>query len=139
MKPVIVAVLFLGAATALVGVAMTSSVPVLAIHQLRAAYAGGRVQVDGGQVLAIESLQPLRFTVAPAGNPVAAIQVESERTAPENFKVGIDVSLRGDYDPAANILTAHRISTKCPSKYEASKEVDGDAKAPVGPPAGGVE
>lgn len=142
MKALIVAVLFLGAAAALVGVAMSSSVPVLEIHTLRSAYAGGRVQVDGGKIVEVQGYEPLRFRVAPEGNPEAAIDVVSSSTAPENFKPGIDVSLRGDYDPEKNLLTAYRISTKCPSKYEASKEVGGESRPgggaiPTGAPASG--
>ena len=129
MKPVVVGLILLGAATSLVAVAISSSVEVLRIDDLRTAYAGGKIQVDGGKVLEIASYNPLAFTVCPDGNPDAAIQVVSKRTPPENLKPGIDVSLRGEYDPSTNTLDAYRISTKCPSKYEASK---GDGEAPSG-------
>jgi len=104
--------------------AVYASVPVMKIAQLRsvALPQDNEVRVDEGKVASIESFAPLRFTVAAAKDPSSTVVVESRRTVPENFKVGIEVSLVGEYDASRNVLTAYRISTMCPSKYEASKE-----------------
>ena len=105
-----------------------ASIPVLQIPQLQSdAYPGGTVQIDGGKIARIESLTPLVFTVAPDGDPSLQIRVRSSRLAPENFKEGIPVSLRGEYDRSRNEFVAYKVSTQCPSRYEAAKEAKKDA------------
>ena len=124
MKKLIpVVVLFLLALTALVWVGLASMIPVLGVARLRTEeYQGGNVEVKDGQVSAIESIAPLKFTIKPRAGVEPRVLVETPRSVPENFKVGIDVGLRGTYDSEANLFSAYHISTKCPSKYEASKE-----------------
>jgi hypothetical protein len=125
-KLVPVVALFLVALTALVWVGLASTIPVLGVAQLKTPkYDGGDVEVKDGQVSAVESIAPLKFTIKPRAGNEPQVLVETPRTVPENFKVGIDVGLRGSYDPETNLFSAYHISTKCPSKYEASK--DGEA------------
>ena len=114
-----------------------ASVPVMKIAELRTITLpeDNEVRVDEGKVASIQSLAPLRFTVAAAKDPSSTLVVESRRTVPENFKVGIEVSVVGEYDGSRRVLTAYRVSTMCPSKYEASKEGGGPAYAtPPGAP-----
>jgi len=121
-----VVALFLVALTALVWVGLASMIPVLGVARLSTQeYEGGDVEVKDGQVAAIESLSPLKFTIQPRAGTEPQVFVETPRSVPENFKVGIDVGLRGSYDSETNLFSAYHISTKCPSKYEASK--DGEA------------
>jgi cytochrome c-type biogenesis protein CcmE len=101
-----------------------ASVPVMKIAELRniTLPEDNEVRVDEGKVASVESYAPLRFTVAAAKDPSSTLVVESRRTVPENFKVGIEVSVVGEYDASRHVLTAYRVSTMCPTKYEASKE-----------------
>ena len=122
MKPFIVAAIFVAALTVVLWVAVTSaSIPVLKLRTLRTAYTGGYVRVDDGKIKEIESIDPLRFTVGTEGDLGGHLIVESKRTVPENFKTGVDVGLEGHYDPKRGVFTAERISTQCPSKYEATR------------------
>jgi cytochrome c-type biogenesis protein CcmE len=101
-------------------------IPVMGVARLRTPeYPGGEVEIKDGQVAAIESISPLKFTIRPRAGNEPQVLVETPRSVPENFKVGIDVGLRGSYDAEKNLFRAYHISTKCPSKYEASK--DGEA------------
>jgi cytochrome c-type biogenesis protein CcmE len=122
MKPFIVAAIFIAALSVVLGVAVTASMPVLKLRALSTEYTGGYVRVDDGKIAEIESIEPLRFKVAPESDPGQFIVVESKRTVPENFKIGVDVGLEGEYDSKSNVFTAHRISTQCPSKYEATRD-----------------
>jgi cytochrome c-type biogenesis protein CcmE len=73
--------------------------------------------------------------VAQESDPSFVVEVHSQRSPPENFKVGVKVSLRGEYHRAENIFVAYKISTQCPSRYEASRDVregNSAAKAPPG-------
>jgi len=126
MKLLVVSAIFLCALGVLVWVGVVdASIPVLKLGQLSSdAYKGGNVQIDDGKVAAIESYAPLRFTVTAENDSSLSMQVSSPRSVPENFKEGIKVSLRGEYDPKRNSFEAYKISTQCPSRYEATKEVD---------------
>lgn len=144
-KPLVVAAVFVLALAVLVYVGIVErSIPVLRVSQLMSAdvaRAGGTIQVDGGEVATIESLAPLVFTVRPEGDPNLRVRVRSDRLAPENFKEGVKVSLRGEWDPSAEVFVAYKVSTQCPSRYQATSEAaDGTssrtdvpgAYAPVG-------
>ncbi len=128
MKPVVVGVVFVVAVSVLVGVALGARIPVLTVDQLTSGdYEPGtverHVQADGAQVVEIESTEPpLRFKIATESNPTQVISVVSPQVMPDNFRVGIPVSVRGAYDPKTNEFTAYRVTTKCPSRYEASSE-----------------
>ena len=137
-KPLALSLVFAAALAVLVYVGLVErSIPVLRLTQLRSAeYAGGTVQVDGGEIAAIESYAPLLFTVRPEGDPSFLLRVRSERLAPENFKEGIKVSLRGEYDPEEDVFVAYKVSTQCPSRYEASGEGGSDG-TPAGPSGAG--
>ena len=122
MKLVIVGIVFACAVGVLLWQGVSSKVPVLQVHQVLAEDHGlSRIQVDGGKVLAIESLAPLRFVVAPEGDSTTALKVYSSEIVPENFKVGVAVSLRGQYDADAGTFNAYRVTTACPSKYRAAE------------------
>jgi cytochrome c-type biogenesis protein CcmE len=101
-----------------------ASIPVVRIGELKGGTHGGvDVQVDG-KVVAIESYSPLRFSIASEKDPENILLVTSERSVPENFNVGRNVSLRGEYQKEKSCFDAYRITTQCPSKYEASKETE---------------
>ncbi|MBI4604773.1 MAG: cytochrome c maturation protein CcmE [Planctomycetes bacterium] len=140
MKKILaVCALFLAALGALIGVGVASAIPVVSVAQLATPeYPGGTVEVKDGKVAAIESLVPLRFTISRRDGPeTETVRVESPRTVPESFKVGIDVGLRGAYDPGKKLFQAYQVTTKCPSKYEASK--DGELGPGAGYPTAGKE
>ena len=131
MKLLVVSAVFLVALAVLVYVGVVSgSIPNLKLAQLASPkYEGGPVQVDDGKVAAVESYAPLKFTVAAENDPSVVIRVTSPRSVPENFKEGIKVSLRGEYDPKTNSFNAYKISTQCPSRYVATSEVEGEGAA----------
>ncbi len=122
-KPLIVGAVFVSAVGVLIWQVAASMIPVIKIHQLFAEdQPGGKVQVDNGEIISIESIAPLQFTVGVKQDPETRLLVKSTVTVPENFKVGIPVSLRGTYDTENQIFNAYRITTQCPSRYEATKE-----------------
>ena len=147
-KPLIVGAVFVSAVGVLIWQVAASMIPVIKIHQLFAEEHGGKVQVDNGEIISIESRAPLQFTVGVKQDPETRLMVKSTVTVPENFKIGIPVSLRGTYDTENQIFNAYRITTQCPSRYEATKEAyeaagaskyegatDGDAATPAAKPA----
>jgi cytochrome c-type biogenesis protein CcmE len=135
-KLIIVSAVFAGALAVLVWVGIVeASIPVLRPSQLLSGeYQGGTVQIDGGKVASVESLTPLRFEIQPDGDDATRVRVRSARLAPENFKVGVKVSLRGEYDATSGVFEAYKISTQCPSRYEAAKEAPSSGQPPKPPP-----
>ena len=137
-KFTIVAVILLGAMTALVWAAFASAIPVVSVAELSQANAGGiEVQIKDGQIREIESLAPLQFTISSRSGLGGTVRVKSPRSVPENFKVGIDVGLRGTYDSKERVFDAYSVTTKCPSRYEDSKQgtPGGEGAAYGAPPA----
>ena len=133
MKPVVIGGIFLGALAMILWVGVESaSIPVFKIRTLLADRPTGPVRIDDGKIAEIESLSPLRFKVAPKGDTQNFIWVESPRTVPENFKPDVDVGLEGELDAQTGVFHAYRISTQCPSKYEASKDGAKDGGYPEG-------
>jgi hypothetical protein len=127
MKFFVVGLVFLGALGTIVAIGlMEASIPVLKLGQLLGGeYHGGSVHVNESKVLSIESLAPLRFTVTERENSERQMVVESRGMPPDNFAIGRDVGLQGRFDPETRVFHAYRITTQCPSRYEASKEVGG--------------
>ena len=148
MKLFLVASVFLCAIGTLIWVGIANAgTPVHKISELfdGATYKGGRVQVDEGKVVAIHSLaSPLVFDYASDAAPGRKIRVETKRTAPENFKVGIEASIVGEFDASTGTFQAVKVSTQCPSKYDqkaqyeqataATEEGAPEGEAPVGEP-----
>jgi hypothetical protein len=137
MKPFVVGSVFLVAVGVLLWAGIVAaSIPIVKIRQLQAEPAefAGTIQVDDGKVAEIESLAPLRFAVAARSDPTLRLKVESPCSVPDNFTLGREVSIRGEYDASRNLFRAHRVSTQCPSKYEASKDGGGEygKEAPAG-------
>lgn len=126
-KILIVSGIFVSALAVLVWVGVVeASIPVLKLSQLQSAeYEGGTIRLDDGHVAQIESLVPLRFTIAAKNDPSLTLQVESDTSKPENFKVGIDVGLQGEYNREKRLFRAFKVSTRCPSRYEATKDAGG--------------
>ncbi len=127
-RVLIVGVVFVSAVGVLFWQVAASTIPVIKINQLFAddyhdgPSRGAKVQVDNGEITSIESIAPLQFTVGVKHDPETRLMVNSTVTVPENFKVGVPVSLRGTYDPNTKLFHAYRITTQCPSRYEATKE-----------------
>jgi hypothetical protein len=130
MKPLVVGSFFVAAMGALLWAGwMSASIPVVKVAELQATSHTGTVEVKDAKVVFIESLAPLRFKVSPRNDASAFMWVESPGSIPENFKEGADVGLLGAYNREKNLLAAERITTQCPSKYEASKEAKSAAAA----------
>jgi len=135
MKPVLVGGIFMAAVAVLLWVGVNSaSIPDVQLRQLLSAGMTERVHVKDGQLAEIKSVQPLEFVVCGRDDPLARVLVRTERTIPENFKQGIDMGLEGHYDPDAKVFTAEIITTKCPSRYEATESAE--SAAPYGASAG---
>ena len=85
---------------------------------------GENIVVDNGQIVAIESLSPnLVFKYATEQQPEESIRVESSRSPPENFRVGIGASIKGTFDPQTRSFKAYQVSTNCPSRYDPKEEL----------------
>ena len=142
MKLVVIGLVFLSAVGALVWVGIVEgSIPVLQVHQLKAQPPSGRCRVDEAVIESIESARmPVRFTMRADGQGGQVLPVELNSPAPDNFKVGIPVSVLGTYDAKMGIFRAEKATTKCPSIYKAAGEATGEAKAykpsPVSPEKG---
>jgi cytochrome c-type biogenesis protein CcmE len=123
-KVAVVALIFVVALSALVWVGIASAIPVLPLARLTGPeYQGGNVEIKDARVARVETWSPLRFSVTSrAGSLPNLVWVETPRSIPENFKEGNDIGLQGSYDRATNTFHAYRLTTACPSKYEASKE-----------------
>jgi len=136
-KLIVVSLIFAVAVGVLIWVGtVQASIPVIRVSEVLAASPEGYMQVDDGKIVEIVSLDPLRFSVAPAKDPAALLWVESKLAPPENFRKDIDVSLRGEYRKEKQVFEATRISTQCPSKYVASTEAEkAREKAPPAFPA----
>lgn len=132
MKPFVLATLFLGALSVFVVMGVIKgSVPVLPIAEVRASKPVGPIGVDEGVIATIESRgHPLRFTVKPKDGGELLV-VESPRIAPQNFKPGNSVSLRGYYKADEGKFIAEEIFTACPSKYEAARQSADSKTAPA--------
>ncbi len=129
MKQVIIGVLFFGAIGLLVwkGV-VEGGIPILKIQDLKASPPEGVVRVEGSLIHSIESMAPkLEFTTRSETSQGVTLVVEATCGAPDNFKVGNKVSIRGTFDAKTGMFKADQVQTACPSRYEASKEA-GEAK-----------
>lgn len=123
MKFAVIALVLFGALAALLilGV-LAGSIPTYELSEFLASdYSGGKVALVG-RLASIESEVPLRFTIHGRDNDLVALRVASEKAPPENFQLGREVGLRGNYDPDTETFHAYRIETACPSRYEATKD-----------------
>jgi cytochrome c-type biogenesis protein CcmE len=123
-KLLIVSGIFVTALTVLVWVGIVdASIPVLNLSQLDSPdYAGGSVKVNEGKVKSIHSKYPLRITVEARNDPSSILEVESTVSPPDNLIEGRDVGLMGEYSREKKLFRAYKVTTVCPSKYEASKD-----------------
>jgi len=128
MKIFVVAFVFAVAIGTLIWVGVASAgTPVLKVSDLLNGnydqqHAGKRVQIDNGNIVAIESRQPMRFDIASKDSPDMVVHVVCERSAPDNFKVDVHASCTGTFDSASRTFTAAKVATKCPTKYEPTED-----------------
>ncbi|MDA1191324.1 MAG: cytochrome c maturation protein CcmE [Candidatus Poribacteria bacterium] len=84
------------------------------------------VQVDGIVLEGSEQFDPtvpeLRFKIRDMENTVSVAVVYREGLKPDSFKEGQGVVVDGQYDPHTKTITAVKLMTKCPSKYEANPD-----------------
>ncbi|TDA68569.1 MAG: cytochrome c maturation protein CcmE [Clostridia bacterium] len=62
----------------------------------------------------------LRFSLADFEEPDKLLPVVYEGIKPDNFSQGTQAVVEGYYDPQAGVFKAEKLTTKCPSKYEAA-------------------
>lgn len=79
---------------------------------------GDSVKFDGDKV-------QLAFTVTDGKNKLPVIYNDVK---PDNFDDATEVILEGFYDKEENVFKAEKLTTKCPSKYEAGsiEEMNGE-------------
>ena len=106
-------------------------IPELQVHQVLAGQCPeGEIKVHG-IIHAIERKhRPLVFEIHDREDKTAILKIEVDDVRPDLFKVSNDVSVVGFYDSAAGMMRGEKINTKCPSKYEASKELQVPAESP---------
>ncbi|MCI0650806.1 MAG: cytochrome c maturation protein CcmE [Planctomycetes bacterium] len=119
-----------GLATLIIFGVLHGSVPELQVRELLAEKPVGREIKLHGIIERIHSeVRPLRFTIRDKTDPAILCEVEVDDFRPDIFKVKTDVAVRGVYLPEQGLLRADWISTKCPSKYEASQELGGPTES----------
>ncbi len=79
---------------------------------------GGTTNFDGKNI-------KLTFTMTDGS---AELPVVYNDVKPDNFEEATEVILEGYYDKAANVFRAEKLTTKCPSKYEAESTDSQSAK-----------
>lgn len=139
---IIGAIFFLSTGTLITLAVISRGTPVLKVSDLFAAdfkdLADNTIRVDNGTIVSIESMAPvLRFRYAAEDNPARVILVETPRNPPDNFREGVNASIRGTYNPETNLFKANQISTNCPSRYdpeEELKQIDQPQNDPGGSP-----
>jgi hypothetical protein len=133
MKLLVVGVVVLGAIGIFMWVGVVEgSIPSFRVHQFLAKHYEGECWVDDGKVRSIEHpAGPLIFTLESPSNPDLILKVESPRNQPPNFKIGGSVSCKGEFRPSEGKFYAVELTTKCPSRYKASEEVEQGARLPV--------
>lgn len=86
------------------------------------AYGGKEVYIDC-QVTDIEQkANPARFTVLGKTGGTKEIDVETRVTLSDTFEVGSDLRMKGKYDREKKVFDASYIDTKCPSKYDGTRD-----------------
>jgi hypothetical protein len=91
-------------------------------HVVSPAYQGEEVFL----VVRVESIQqminPARFRVLDKQGGLKSLQVETREVLADTFGKESDLRIRGTYDPGTEVFTATWVDTKCPSKYEGTRE-----------------
>ncbi len=64
----------------------------------------------------------LEFILRDKKSPGLLLSIVTDEIRPEIFEVGKDVAVEGYFNPEKRRLDGTKIYTKCPSKYEESKE-----------------
>jgi hypothetical protein len=133
MKLVVIGGVFLGAIGILIWLGV-ETIPVVAIQELQARTDIDVCRIDDGVIHSIERpADPLEFTIRSESRPDLLLAVRTPRTQPDNFKVGIKVSVKGRFDAKEKRFLADELMTKCPSRYEASKMPAEGGGAPAAP------
>lgn len=98
---------------------MEGGIPEIQARELASgAYRDRTVKVHGLLEKIEAGDRPLRFTVRDKDIADATFAVVADKTRPDTFSEGYDVSVEGEWDAGRNAFVADRIFTKCPSKYE---------------------
>ncbi len=122
---------FIGAAI-LIGMAVREEgIPTVAIGYITAeAYQGEGVEAYQGeevflvvQVKSVERLgNPARFAVLDKKGGTRVLQVETRVVLSDTFANGSDLRIKGTFDPLKDLFTATWVDTKCPSKYDGTRD-----------------
>ena len=122
MKLLVPFVLIAGGLIALVTMGIVQGgIPEIQVHELLSGdYSGRKVKVHGKIARIEKETRPLVFEVCDKLDASKVIRVEVDDVRPDLFKVGNDVAVEGALD--GPLFNGTKIYTKCPSKYEASKE-----------------
>src|SRR5262245_21973924 len=134
MKLFLVGAVFLLALGVFVWVGVVEgSIPVLKVDDVAAKGPEGQViRVEEGLIGSIEKTgSRLIFTIKSGKKEGVQLVVESQQSTPPNFRVGLNVSVKGLYDRKTGKFTASEVTTACPSRYKAA----GPEAAPVRPPS----
>lgn len=125
--PAIVIVLAVGALIA-AGVVF-GAIPELQVRDVLAQppEAKQKIKVHGILHSIEQGTRPLKFTIRDKENAGQLMQVVADELRPDIFEVGKDVAVEGFFDNRAVLMNGTKIYTKCPSKYEASKDGEQDA------------
>ncbi len=128
MKLAVVGIVFMAALGTLIYFGIREGkIPVVSIAEARSKdRAGATCRIVDMIIRSVERPgAPLEFTMGPEASPGQTLPVTSERTAPENFKVGNKVTVKGAWDAARGKFVADEVVTACPSRYkEASARGD---------------
>jgi hypothetical protein len=93
-----------------------------AAHLLSDDYRGDEVYIDAQVTDIVQKANPARFTVLGKAGGTQRVDVETEVTLSDTFEVGSDLRMKGKYDKEKKIFDANYIDTKCPSKYDGTRD-----------------
>ena len=114
---------FLGMAILVWMAVKEEGIPTVAVNHVTSQdYEGGDVflVVVVGEVEQFAS--PARFSVLDKEGGTTPLRVETREVLSDTFGKGSDLRIKGTYDPETEVFTATWVDTKCPSKYEGTRE-----------------
>ena len=114
---------FLGVAILIAMAVREGGVPtVSADHVTSDGYQGEEVFL----VVQVSKIQrmanPARFSVLDKDGGTTPLEVETKAVLSDTFSEGSDLRIKGTFDPVSEVFTATWVDTKCPSKYDGTRE-----------------
>ena len=120
--PAVVIVLAVG--TLITAGVIYGGIPEMQVAEVLAAppLAKQKIKVHGVLHSIQQEVEGLRFIIRDREVAGVLLPIVADEIRPEIFDIGKDIAVEGYYNPTERRLDGTKIYTKCPSKYEESKE-----------------